>query len=140
MPLAFALLVIAVLIGLLWVAFAKDPGPAPADVAIAYELAWLRLDFALLYDLSGAELRDGMRRDEFVAAKRAAQAASGPGPEETGGATVTVDELVEAGGTALVVTRVATAEGAVRNEVVLELRANGWCVVRYSLRPDVAAS
>lgn len=136
MPLAVALAVIATLIGLLWVAFAKEPGPAPADVAIAYELAWDRLDFALLFDLSGTELRDGMRRDQFVAAKRQAHgrtARHGPG------ATVTVDEVVEAGGTALVVTRLSTPEGSVRNDVVLELRAPGWCVVRYSLRPDVAA-
>src|SRR6476661_305363 len=49
-------------------------GPGPSDVAIAYERAWNDLDFNLLYDLSGAELRDGLRRDQFVATKRAAYA------------------------------------------------------------------
>src|SRR5262245_59473150 len=104
----------------MWIGFAKDPGPAPADVAIAYESAWDRLDFDLLYDLSGDELRDGMRRDQFVAAKRSAYEKS----EHSGrlGATVTVDDVVATDQTAVVSTRVSTAEGSVCNRVLLERR------------------
>ena len=54
----------------MWIAFGLEPGPGPADVAIAYENAWDKLDFDLLFDLSGDEMRDGMRRAEFIAAKR----------------------------------------------------------------------
>ena len=68
MPLAIAIGIILVLLVVMWVAFAKEPGPGPADVAIAYEGAWDQLDFRLLYDLSGDELRDGLRREQFVAA------------------------------------------------------------------------
>ena len=49
-----------------------DPGPSPVDVALAYEQAWDHLDFEGLWSLSGDELRDGLRRPEFVAAKNAA--------------------------------------------------------------------
>ena len=48
-----------------------DPGPSPVDVALAYEDAWDHLDFEGLWTLSGDELRDGLGRPEFVAAKRA---------------------------------------------------------------------
>lgn len=136
MPLLVALLIIAALLVVLWVAFAKDPGPAAADVAIAYERAWDMLDFDLLYDLSGPELRDGMRRDEFVAAKRAAYEASGH--RAPVGATIDVDETVAANETAVVVTRVTTVEGSIRNNVVLEKTSNGWAVVRYAIRSDAA--
>ena len=54
------------------VVIAKDRGPGPGDVAVAYELAWDRLDFESVFTLSGAELRDGLDRRGFVAAKRAA--------------------------------------------------------------------
>ena len=54
------------------VVIAKDRGPGPGDVAVAYELAWDRLDFESLYTLSGLELRDGLDRRGFVAAKRTA--------------------------------------------------------------------
>jgi hypothetical protein len=54
------------------VAVARDRGPGPDDVAVSYELAWDRLDFDALWTLSGTELRDGLDKHEFVAAKRAA--------------------------------------------------------------------
>jgi hypothetical protein len=38
----------------------------------------------------------------------------------------------------LVVTRVVTGEGAVRNNVLLERRGGSWVVVEYTLRPDPA--
>jgi hypothetical protein len=47
-PLWIALVLVAVLLGVLFVAFARDPGPDPADVAIAFERAFDLLDFSLL--------------------------------------------------------------------------------------------
>ena len=131
MPLAIALGVVLALLFVLWIGFAKDPGPAPADVAIAYETAWDRLDFDLLYDLSGDEMRDGLRRDQFVAAKRAAYERT----EHRGhlGAKVVVDDVLATDQTAVVATRVTTEEGSVRNRILLERRSSGWLVVGYAL-------
>ena len=67
--------VIVVVIGLalaVVVAIARDKGPGPGDVAVAYELAWDHLDFESLFSLSANELRDGLDRHGFVAAKRTA--------------------------------------------------------------------
>ncbi|HEX5615829.1 MAG TPA: hypothetical protein VFZ83_11815 [Acidimicrobiia bacterium] len=133
MPLVVAIAVVAVLIGILFVAFGRDPGPAPADVAIAYERAWDRLDFSVLYDLSGDEMRDGLGRDEFVAAKRGAH---GRGGARRVSESITVASAVRADDTALVVTELATADGRVRNDVVLERRTGRWAVIGYSLRRD----
>lgn len=132
MPLLIALLVVLGLLFVVWIGFGMDPGPGPADVAIAYENAWERLDFDLLYDLSGHELRDGMPRAQFVAAKRAAFAASEHAAKVS--AHVVVDDVVATGQTAVVVTSVTTAEGSVHNRVLLEKRAPGWAVVGYALR------
>jgi hypothetical protein len=131
-PLAIAIGIILVLLVVMWVAFAKEPGPGPADVAIAYEGAWDQLDFSLLYDLSGDELRDGLRREQFVAAKRAAYASVAS--QGRLGANIAVDDLVSTQQTAIVATRVTTDEGMVQNRIVLEKRANGWTVVGYSIR------
>ena len=141
MPLAIAIGVIVVLLGFLLYAIAHEPGPGAPDVAIAYERAWDELNFGLLWDLSGPELRDGLRRDQFIAAKRAAYATT---PRGRVAEQIDVDTFVEGNQSALVVTRV-TAEGTdVRNDVLLEKRANGWTDVGYSLRPggarDVARS
>ncbi|MGQ0826665.1 MAG: hypothetical protein ACT4OX_16830 [Actinomycetota bacterium] len=130
MPLAVALVVLAVLLVTMWVAFAKELGPAPADVAIAYERAWDRLDFDVLYDLSGDELRDGLPRARFVAAKRAAYART----PSADAAAVVIEESVATGHTAVVVTRVSAEDGSVRNNVLLERRAAGWMVVGYAIR------
>src|ERR1700722_16072577 len=101
---------------MLW-AIAHEKGPSAPDVAIGYERAWDELNFGLLWDMSGEELRDGMRRDQFIEG----------------------DTFVEGEQSALVVTRV-TAEGiSVRNDVLMERRANGWTVVGYSLRPGNAS-
>jgi hypothetical protein len=132
MPLAISLIVLGVLIVVMWVAFARDPGPSPADVAIAYEHAWEQLDFDLLYDLSGNEMRDGLGRKDFVSAKRTAHV----GAPTAAASDVVVEEAVSSGQTALVVTRVSTDTGSVRNNVVLEKRAGGWTVVRYGLRSE----
>jgi hypothetical protein len=131
MALAIAIVLVFVLLGILWTAFAREQGPAAADVAIAYENAWDQLDFDLLYDLSGDELRDGLGRKQFVAAKKAAYTGDRHGRL---GAEVAVEESMSTGQTALVVTRVTTSEGSVRNNVMLEHRPNGWLVVKYSIR------
>ena len=122
-----------VLLIFMWVSIGREPGPSAADVAIAYERAWDDLDFSLLFDLSGDELRDGLRCEEFIATKRAAY----EGKKGRLGAKVEVDTSVVGHQTALVVTRVTFhREGNVRNNVMLEHTSNGWKVVGYSLRPD----
>src|SRR5436305_9037106 len=94
MVIVFALLVF------MWISIGREPGPGPADVAIAYERAWDDLDFDLLYELSGDEMRDGMRKPRFVAAKKAAYA----GKHSRLGAHVHVDNVVVGNQTALIVT------------------------------------
>ncbi|HEY5172485.1 MAG TPA: hypothetical protein VIK54_12235 [Acidimicrobiia bacterium] len=134
MPLVVALVIIALLLLFMWISVGREPGPGPSDVAIAYERAWDELDFSLLFDLSGAQLRDGLRRDQFVAAKRAAYA-SAKAPTRIG-ARIGVETSVAGHQTALVVTKVVADGGAVRNNVMLDHTANGWVVIGYSLRPD----
>jgi hypothetical protein len=133
MPLVGALGVILVLLFFLFWAIAHEQPPKPADVAVAYETAWDHLDFSLLFDLSGAELRDGMRREAFIAAK---QKAYGDHPRQRIGAQIEVDTAITGHDTSLVVTRVSTADGSVRNNVLLERRGGSWTVVGYSLRPE----
>jgi hypothetical protein len=65
------LFVVVVSIGLLTV-LARSQGPGPAEVAVAYERAWDRLDFATVWQLSSPTLRDGRSRDQFVRDKQAA--------------------------------------------------------------------
>jgi hypothetical protein len=137
-PLVIALVVIALLLLFMWISVGREPGPGPADVAVAYERAWDELDFNLLYDLSGAELRDGLRRDQFVAAKRAAYADADKNARI--GARIGVETSVAGNQTALVVTKVVADGGAVRNNVMLDHTSNGWVVVSYSLRPDAEAA
>jgi len=131
-PLVVALIILFLLLLFMWISIGREPGPGPADVAIAYERAWDELDFDLLYDLSAAELRDGLRRDQFIAAKRKAYANA----RARIGAHVTVETSVAGHQSALVVTKVEADGGAVRNNVMLDHTANGWVVVSYSLRPD----
>ena len=132
MPLVIAICVVVALIGFLFYAIAHEPGPRAPDVAIGYEHAWDELNFGLLWDLSGPELRDGMRRDQFIAAKRAAYANE---PRGRVAESIEVDTFVEGNQSALVVTCVTAQGSSVRNDVLLERRANGWTVVGYSLRP-----
>jgi len=135
-PLAIAIGIIVALLGFLLFAIAHEKGPSAPDVAIGYERAWDELNFGLLWDLSGPELREGLRRDQFIAAKRQAYANEAHGRVAE---RIEIDTFVEGSASALVVTRV-TGEGAsVRNDVLLERRANGWTVVGYSLRPAGAA-
>ena len=74
MPLFVAIAIIVVLLIYLLYAVAHERGPGAPDVAIGYEHAWDELNFGLLWDLSGEELRDGLLRDQFIDAKRKASA------------------------------------------------------------------
>jgi hypothetical protein len=137
MPLVGALVVIFILLMFLFWAMSHEQPPVPEDVAIAYEIAWDRLDFSMLFDLSGSELRDGMDRDHFIAAKRKAY---GNYDAHRIGAHIEIDTSVRGDDTALVVTRVSTDASAVRNNVMLERRGGSWTVVGYTLRPETEAS
>ena len=137
MPLVIAMIIVGLLLLFMWISVGREPGPGASDVAIAYERAWDELDFSLLYDLSGAELRDGLRRDQFIAAKRAAYADAEKNRRI--GAEIVVETAVAGQQTALVVTRVAAGGGSVRNNIMLDHSANGWLVIGYSLRPDTEA-
>jgi len=135
-PLVVAIsIILVILVYMLW-AIAHEKGPSAPDVAIGYERAWDELNFGLLWDMSGEELRDGMRRDQFIEVKSKAYANAARGRLAE---RIEVDTFVEGEQSALVVTRV-TAEGiSVRNDVLMERRANGWTVVGYSLRPGNAS-
>ena len=137
MPLAIAFGAVFALLVLMWVAIAKDRGPGPDDAALAYETAFDRLDFSMLYDLSGDELRGGLDRSEFVAAKRSAYGALA---DQGGPASrIEVESSVANDETAAVATRVAALGGdELRNQLLLERRGGRWVVVGYSLRPDPA--
>ena len=111
----------------------KPPQQFTDEIAPTFAHAWERLDFDVLYDLSGDEMRDGLGRSEFVAAKRASLTSTATAPRAT---ELVVEEAVSSGETALVVTRVSTDHGTIRNNIVLEKRAGGWIVVRYGLRPN----
>lgn len=135
-------LVITVIIGLV-LAFviiaAKDPGPPPGDVALAYEDAWDRLDFESLWALAGDELRDGLGRTDFVRAKRSAYRER----PELGhlARTVATDEVHTGDSVAVVRTRVELREGGTAaNELQLAKRGGRWVVVGYQLEPESAPS
>ena len=120
---------------LLVVVVARDPGPAPADVAMSYEQAWDGLDFTALWDLSGDELRDGLGRAAFVEAKSAAYS------EQHGLGNLARDLAVEGSNVdrtiAVAHTRIDLRDGgAVRNTVQLTKRGGRWVVVGYELRTD----
>ena len=115
------------------VAVARDPGPPPGDVALAYELAWDRLDFETLWSLSGTELRDDRSKPDFVEAKRAAYDRA---PGLAGLAHhVLLDDVAAGTDVAVVRTRIELTDGGVvRNELRLARRDGSWQVVAYELR------
>lgn len=130
--------IVAIALGAIIVAtivlFALDRGPSPAEIAEAYELAWDRLDFDALWAMSGRELRDGLDRHAYAAAKRAAYA----GQSGLGGLAERVDlAAVDVGlAYAQVRTRVSLRGGeVVHNDVLLARRGSAWVVTGYSLAP-----
>lgn len=121
------------------VAIARDKGPGPDDVAVSYELAWDRFDFESLFTLSAAELRDGLDRRAFVAAKKTAYEQQ----HGLGGlvARVGIDELASTREAAVVITRVELSDHAVvHNRVELARRNARWQVVSYRLTPSAEDS
>ena len=117
------------------VVIAKDRGPGPGEVAVAYELAWDRLDFESLYTLSGSELRDGLDRRGFIAAKRSAyeqQHGLGGLVERVG-----VEQVANSREAAVAITTVELHDRAVVHNRVEMTRRNGrWQVVAYRLEPS----
>jgi hypothetical protein len=135
---AVVLTAIIVLCFAVVVAVARDQGPPPGEVAVAYELAWDRLDFETLWSLSGSELRDGRSKQDFVTAKRAAYERS---PGLAGLARdVVLEEVLAGQEVAVVRTRIDLREGApVRNELRLARRDQRWEVVAYELHGTPSA-
>lgn len=123
--------VIVVALGLV-VVLAREPGPSPAEVVEAYELAWDRLDFDALWSLSGSELRDDRAKREFIAAKTAAY------QQEAGLRGLVRRVIVERVAThdehAEACTQVELGDGStVRNRLELAARDGRWVVVAYAL-------
>jgi hypothetical protein len=117
------------------VVIAKDRGPGPGEVAVAYELAWDRLDFESLFTLSGTELRDGLDRRGFIAAKRSAYAQQ----HQLGGLVerVGIDQVANSRDAAVAITEVELRDQAVVHNRVEMARRNGrWQVIAYRLEPS----
>ena len=132
-----AFVVIGLVLALV-VAVGREPGPAPGEVAVSYELAWDRLDFQALWALSGDELRDGRSRAEFIADKGEAYA----GQRALAGLArkVELDEVMVGSELAAARTRVLLRDGTTaRNQVQLALRDGTWKVIAYHLEPDAPA-
>jgi len=117
------------------VMIAKDRGPGPGEVAVAYELAWDHLDFESLFTLSGLELRDGLDRRDFIAAKRSAYAQQhqlGKLADRVG-----IDEVAHSRDAAVAITAVELHDGSeVHNRVEMARRNGRWQVVAYRLEPS----
>ena len=116
-----------------------DPGPSAAEVALAYEQAWDHLDFEALWALSGDELRDGLDRASFIAAKRSAYEQH---PTLRGlAADVVVDAVSEGQNFAVVHTRVELRDGGEAVDALqLAKRGGRWLIVAYELEPDAAGA
>jgi hypothetical protein len=122
------------------VAAAVERGPTPGDVAMAYELAWDRLDFDALWSLSSPELRDDRSRHEFVAAKRAAYRDQ-PRLRSVVDHVEVVAVAMQGRRAAAVLTRLDLRdEPAVRNELRMQRRNGAWQVTRYTLRAETTAT
>jgi hypothetical protein len=128
-----AVAVLALVLALI-VIFARDTGPTPADIAVAYELAWDRLDFDALWALSGNELRDGLDKRSYIQAKSAAYA----GRADLGylAAHVEIDAETVGIAHATVRTRVLLLDGKiVHNDLAFAKQSSGWTVTGYQLAP-----
>jgi hypothetical protein len=131
---AIAIGAVLVLCVALVVAVARDKGPGPGDVAVSYELAWDRLDFATLWALSGTELRDGLDKHAFIAAKGAAYEQQHTLRGLVGHVAIDDVAVTSGGENALVTTRVELRDGkVVHNAVQLARRQSRWQVVAYQL-------
>jgi len=116
------------------VAVARDPGPGPADVAVAYEHAWDRLDVDVLWRLSGPALRAGRDRATFVHQHRAA---AHPGLPRRQLRRVVVEAVTaDHQGVVTVTTRPEQHDGTrLRNAVTVLRTEEGWVVESYTPLP-----
>ena len=126
------------LMGMLLVGIVKVGSPPPGEVAIAFELAWDRFEFDVLYDLSGPLMRDGRARPAFVADKRAAYAAH---PELQGLVTaVRVQDVEVEDDRARVTTRLELRDGGeLANDLLLRRDDGTWRVEGYHLDRESVA-
>jgi hypothetical protein len=136
-PTIVPIVVVGILIGLLGVFFlvalAVQRTNAPEDVAVAYELAWDRLDFERLWELSGDGLRDGRTREVFLADKQAAYEGGAPGLTNLV-RRATVESLEVAKGHAIARTELDLADDTTfRNELYLKRHGGNWKVEVYRL-------
>lgn len=132
--------VILGLIGALVIGVAVERGPTPGAAALAYELAWDRLDFDTIWSLSSSGLRDGRKRHDFIRDKRAAYEGQ---PRLRAVVEHVVIEAVARQGhnAAAVLTRLDLRDEApVRNELHLERRLGSWSVIRYELRAETSSA
>jgi hypothetical protein len=136
---AIAATVVVLLALALVVVAALDGGPPPSDVALAYEEAWDRFDFAALWVLSGDELRDGLGQADFVKLKSDAYRER----QELGhlASRIAVEEVRGGKVIATVRTRIDLRDGSSSaNDIDLEKRNGRWLVVAYRLEPSTPRS
>lgn len=130
-------LVGALIVGIgIWmvVAVFVQRGPSPEETALAYEWAWDRLDFPMLWELSSPSLRDGRNLAEFVADK--ASAYEGRRRELADLVEQVIVESTEADRLRAVVRTRVTLTGTgdhVRNELYLQRDGGTWRVAAYRL-------
>ncbi len=123
--------IILLLIIALVIIVARDPGPSPTDVAVAYEAAWSRLDFNTLWTLSGYELRDGMNRVDYELAKKAAYTNTSV---DTLAPVIAVESLEVENDYAVVKTSVVLSPNdRATNEINFAHRRGRWLVVGYRI-------
>lgn len=130
-PFVVALVALGVLLLLFVIRFATESGPSPGEVALAYEEAWDRFDFATVWELSGTEMRDGRSREEFVGAKRAAFA-DRPSLDQLAGRVLVEDVVIE-GQRANVRTSLGLEDTRpAGSDITMERRDGRWQVVAYT--------
>lgn len=137
MTTTIVLVIIALLIMAVIGIAAIERGPSTADLALAYEHAWDRLDFDTVWALSSLELRDGLDRRQFVRAKRSAYESIDHPADLV--ASATVEDLAESGDVAAAITALALRDGSiVHHEVRMGRRMGRWEVTGYTLRAEDA--
>lgn len=138
-------LLIGSLIASLILIIAVEPGTSPSDLAIAYELAWDRLDFATIWSLSDPSMRDGRSRREFVSGKQS-ENAQGVYPINLV-ASANVDEVAVSGEVAVAITSLSllptagapsASMGQRQNEIRMARRMGRWEVTSYLLHSPQA--
>lgn len=138
MPFVIALVALGVLLLLLIIRFATESGPSPEEVALAYEEAWDRFDFASVWELSGTEMRDGRGREEFVAAKRAAFA-DRPSLDRLVGRVLVEDVAIEDQRANVRTSLGLDDPSPTGSDITLERRDGRWQVVAYTYTGGHAA-